>query len=232
MAGTLVKICGITSAEDARHCQALGVDYLGLIFAASPRQVTPRNAETIRCAAAETPLVGVFVDSPVREVISVARIAGLNLIQLHGHETFDYCRQIKRDTGLPLIKLIRPIALSPPAAPTASPLPARETWQEVDYLLFDLPKRDVTDDARKKNTTAAQNNPAPELAKQRLWSAAASASAAGTKVFLGGNLNPDNITEVIRHTRPYAVDVCRGVESQPGVKDLAAVELVIRRALG
>ena len=104
MAEVQVKVCGITTCDDAAVCHALGADYLGVIFAQSPRQVSADAAGLIRTAVPAAKLVGVFVDEELATLAETARAVGLDLIQLHGQESPDYCRQLTEATGLPLIK--------------------------------------------------------------------------------------------------------------------------------
>ena len=86
---TLIKICGITNLEDAIFAAEAGADLLGFIFAAgSPRKVEP---ETVRDIVKQLPSqvkkVGVFRDQPNTEIISTMDRCGLDIVQLHGHET-------------------------------------------------------------------------------------------------------------------------------------------------
>lgn len=87
-----VKICGITSLEDARAAVEVGADAIGFIFADSPRRVT---AEAVRGISsrigADVVKVGVFQDSPLEEVLRNIRQCGLDMAQLHGKESSEYC---------------------------------------------------------------------------------------------------------------------------------------------
>ena len=80
-----IKVCGITSAAFARRAEAMGADYLGFIFAArSPRRITPDAAAAIVATlAGGARRVGVFTDSLVEEILSVARRVPLDVVQLH-----------------------------------------------------------------------------------------------------------------------------------------------------
>lgn len=83
-----VKICGITSEEDALAAAALGADAVGFIFAPSPRQMTPgRVNDIIKRLPPEILTVGVFRDEEPARVIDIGLKAGVKAIQLHGHET-------------------------------------------------------------------------------------------------------------------------------------------------
>jgi phosphoribosylanthranilate isomerase len=95
---TLIKICGITNAEDAAFCDAQGADFLGFIFVnASPRRVRAEEVAEIKTRAIR---VGVFRDTAVEEIARVAKIARLDFVQLHGSESDDVIGKIT----LPVIK--------------------------------------------------------------------------------------------------------------------------------
>lgn len=100
-----VKICGLTRAEDARLAWELGASALGFIFhPASPRAVTARRVREIRHELpAEAFCIGVFVDLVPELVNALAEEAGLDAVQLHGHEPPSVCAAITR----PVIKAIR-----------------------------------------------------------------------------------------------------------------------------
>lgn len=87
-----VKICGITSEEDALLAVALGADSVGFIFAPSPRQMSPSAVQAItRRLPPEILTVGVFRDELPRTVVEVVNRTGLNAAQLHGNETIEDC---------------------------------------------------------------------------------------------------------------------------------------------
>jgi phosphoribosylanthranilate isomerase len=207
---TRVKICGLTRPEEAAACQRLGADFLGVVFAESPRQVSETQCREIRAAVSGAPLVGVFRDAP-REVVARAAIrCDLDLVQLHGNENPDYCAELAgelfTDRERPIIKVLH-----------AGQALAR--YAACRYFLLDLDKR--------------ERDPAAGL--PRHWDAAARVvariDAGGTttpaRVFLAGALDPGNVRQAITRVAPYAVDVGRGVERSPGRKDLAAVGRLI-----
>lgn len=187
---TRVKICGITTPEDARAAASAGASAIGLVFwPGSPRCVSTERAAEIAAAAAHVTRVGVFVDQPPAVVAEITATVGLDAVQLHGHERFaDY------ELGVPLLK-----ALSVGAAwhiAMLDPLPA-----------FVLPLLDAGDPRRKGGTGLAID-----------WQIAA-AAAAVRRIALAGGLTPENVATAIGVVHPYAVDVSSGVESAPGVKD-------------
>ena len=100
-----VKICGITSLEDALTASTFGADAVGFVFADSPRRVTLETARSISLGMPAGPKrVGVFVDSPLEEVQETIRYCGLDLVQLHGTESPEYCSEL-RDKAIKAIRV-------------------------------------------------------------------------------------------------------------------------------
>ena len=91
-----IKICGITSSNDALACAAAGVDMIGLNFCKqSPRYIRPVQARTIAQALpSSTQAVGIFVDTPVGEICRIAHDVGLRVLQLHGSESPEMCAEL------------------------------------------------------------------------------------------------------------------------------------------
>jgi phosphoribosylanthranilate isomerase len=199
---TRVKICGITNPDDAAFAAAHGADYIGVIFAESPRRVTAARAREIRDTVPDASLVGVFVDETVERVANTAEACGLDFIQLHGHESPDYCDELHQRSGVPIIKTFR-----------AGEIPDAETlghYHTTSYFLFDLDKG--VDDP-------------DELARltERLWQSASKRRREGFRVLIAGALTAGNVRAAVDTTRAFCVDVCRGVEKSPGVKDHDAI---------
>jgi phosphoribosylanthranilate isomerase len=90
-----VKVCGITNYQDASMAIELGADALGFIFASSPRQITPEKARDIIYAIPPfVQTVGVFVDEDPGKIRRTIHLCGLDLVQLHGDESPDLCREL------------------------------------------------------------------------------------------------------------------------------------------
>ncbi len=125
-----VKICGITSEEDALLAVAMGADAIGFVFAPSPRQMAPNK---VRDIAGRLPpeilTVGVFRDQSAQQVIQIVHTCGLKAAQLHGRETSDTTKAVRQRVGLVIKGL--------PAGD-----PALEHWDEfgADALLLDAPR--------------------------------------------------------------------------------------------
>ena len=188
---TRVKICGITSAEDAAAAVDAGADALGFVFVpGTPRYVAPDAAAEI--LAAMPPLVatvGVFVDRPLEEVLGIVSALGLHAVQLHGQEPAAYSRRMP----VPVIRALR--------VRDAESLQPLETYPAHAFLL----------DAYVEGRPGGTGTPIPlDLALR----------AKGRRpVILSGGLRPDTVAQAIRLVRPYGVDVSSGVEATPGRKD-------------
>jgi tryptophan synthase beta subunit len=200
-----VKICGITTEEDARAAVACGASALGFVFwPRSPRAIEPERARAI--VAALPPFVttvGVFVDERPERVRAIAERVGLSAVQWHGDERPADVTGI----GRRVIKAV-------PADQTT--LDAIDAWPAEVTLLVD-----ATDVRRKGGTGLTAD-----------WDAAA-AIAARRPVILAGGLAADNVGRAIEAVKPMGVDVSSGVESSPGVKDASRLRAffdAVRRA--
>ncbi|HWT89021.1 MAG TPA: phosphoribosylanthranilate isomerase, partial [Candidatus Angelobacter sp.] len=194
---TLVKICGITRAQDARLAEKLGAWALGFNFyEKSPRAVAPADAWKIRRKLAPTTqAVGVFVNWKPEVIMYLVHALQLTSVQLHGDETPKHLNYLEDD--LPVIKAFR-------AGPGFS-MSNFKRFRRTSYFLLD---------------SAAKKDQFGGTGKTFDWSIAQRA-AAKHKIILAGGLTPENVGEAILTVRPYAVDVASGVESRPGVKDSA-----------
>jgi phosphoribosylanthranilate isomerase len=188
-----VKICGITNPEDATLAVALGVDALGFIFAASPRQVSPENAQRIIDSLPPfVQKVGVFVDGDLRSIQDIKDFCGLDVIQLHGDESPDFCQEFMPET----IKAFR-------LKNDSSLQPIIRYQGKVSALLLDTYQEGL------KGGTG----------KPFEWGLAVKARGFGIPVILSGGLGPSNIARAVLTVRPYAIDVNSSIERRPGIKD-------------
>lgn len=212
---TRVKICGITSIEDARVAVAAGASALGFVFAESPRRVSPETAAAIvRTLPPFVSTVGVLVDQDPRPILAVCP---LDVIQFHGHETPETVAAV---TGVRRIKAFR--------VRTTADLDALAGYHGVvDGLLLD---------AYSEHAAGGTGRTFPwALAREavaRGLAAGADGRGVGPPLILAGGLTPENVAAAIRETAPYAVDVSSGVEAAPGRKDAAKVAAFIMAALG
>jgi phosphoribosylanthranilate isomerase len=199
---TQVKICGITNREDAHVAAEAGADMIGLIFyPPSPRYVTPEQARTIVESLPPTlPVAGVFVNETVETVSRVAQESGVQIVQLHGEESPQMCRQLPWR----VVKTFRF---------TAHVRPEMMADYVVEAFLIE----------------GFHANFYGGVGSRADWQQVAMLHAYG-RIILAGGLTPDNVQEAIRAVRPYAVDVGSGVEAAPGKKDWQKVRAFISRA--
>ena len=191
-----VKICGITRPQDAELAASLRASALGFVFwPGSPRLVT---ADAVRAIARNIPAslrkVGVFVDQPAEEVARIMDEAGLDVAQLHGHESPEYCRQLM--ARLKVGTIFKAIGMAGNGSVNIADFDS-----DVVMLV------DAYDPVRRGGTGKTVN-----------WDSAR-AIAATRQTILAGGLNAANIKLAIRSVQPYGVDVSSGVELSPGVKD-------------
>lgn len=206
MTKLFVKICGITRRQDAELASGLGAAALGFIFwPGSPRYLAPEDARSIaEVVPSHVWKVGVFVDEPVSEVARIVRDVGLNAAQVHGHETPEYCRELKgrvmREAGPsgPTSTIIKTVSLGDDGARQVA-----DFDPDIVFLV------DAHDPARYGGTGRTVN-----------WDLAGAIAAARPTILAGG-LTAANIRLAVRTVRPYGVDVSSGVESSPGIKDPA-----------
>jgi len=194
-----VKVCGITNLEDALAAAEVGADALGFVLAASPRQVTPENLKHL--VAKLPPLVlkvGVFVDSPLDEVRRIMSDCGLNLAQLHGSESPEYC------------EALFPRAIKAFQVKDAAVLEQLPLYRASAYLLDGY-------HSQLKGGSGQSFD----------WDIAQQARGLG-RIILSGGLTPENVVQAIAIARPYGVDVSSGVEARPGKKDHRKLAAFIR----
>jgi phosphoribosylanthranilate isomerase len=198
-----VKICGITNLKDARQAIEAGATFIGFNFyEGSPRYVTPSAAKRIlQSLPKKVKAVGVFVNETENKMLTIVRQIGLSHVQLHGEESPETVARLQRT--LPVIKAIQ----------------VRKSFSTSELARYKNASAFLLDgfDRHRRGGTG----------KSFSWDIARHAKRAG-HIFLAGGLTPDNIGEAIRAAKPYAVDVCSGVEAKPGKKDLGAVKDFMR----
>jgi len=191
MIAVKVKICGITTLEDALAAIDCGADLLGFNFyPESKRFVTPQHArEIIDKLPTFVDTVGVFVNAEPEHVSKVARECFLNWVQLHGEETPEYCDSL-RWISSKLIKAIR--------VKDASDIEQAAKFH-IDAILFDAFHPDEYGGTGQKFD----------------WSMI---RRTRSRVFLAGGITPENAVEAVE-VGVYGIDLCSGIESAPGKKD-------------
>ena len=212
---TLVKICGLKDVETAKALLPLAADYVGFVFAPSRRRVTAAEAGAMIRAMRElgqernipAPLsVGVFVDSSADEVVRTAEEAGLDVAQLHGSETPEFCRHVRSLCG---VKVWRVFSAAASDSPEHSAGPYAEA---IDAMLLD--------------TAGGGTGQTFDWGLIPAWQRWASEHA--IPLIIAGGLSPDNVGSLLADFRPDGVDVSSGVETD-GAKDIHKIRAFIER---
>jgi len=192
-----VKICGITRKADAQKAVALGAAAIGFIFyPKSPRYITYESAGAIVSELdSQIRKIGVFVDENVENIEEAIRIARLDLVQLHGNESPDFCEKI----SVPVIKAFR--------IKDENVLASLDKYQNVHAYLFDT---------YSKNEKGGSG-------KTFRWDLVTGKSF-NKPVILAGGLHNKNIHSAIETVHPQAVDISSGVEDEPGIKNHEKLE--------
>ncbi len=199
-----VKICGITTVDDALMAVAAGADALGFVFhSLSPRNIgVEAAAAIIREVPPFVQTVGLFVNVPIEYVNDTVEATGLDVVQLHGDETPEYCRLV----GRRVVKAFR--------IKDIDSLEPIRRYSVAGFLL------DAWSPKAYGGTGMTFN-----------WDIAKVAEQYGP-IILAGGLTPENVAQAVETVSPFAVDVSSGVESVPGKKDPEKVLAFIRHAQG
>jgi phosphoribosylanthranilate isomerase len=206
---TRVKICGITNKTQALAAVEAGADFIGLVFAPGKRQVSPAQAYEIIGAVKKSSntarVVGVFVNAPVFQVNEVADFCALDVVQLSGNESWEYCRKVVS----PVIKAIRvgqqsPEELCAELSAATKSLSGRRFMTLLDSQVED----------KYGGTGQSFNwNLAREVARR-------------FPIIIAGGLDSKNVARLIEIVAPWGVDVSSGVETR-GVKDTSKMKSFI-----
>ncbi len=186
-----IKICGITNYEDAVAAMEMGADLLGFnFFPESPRYVTPETAaEIINRLPAFIDVVGVFVNSTLDETRQIASQCQLDWIQLHGDENAEFCRWLAYDS---------------PKTMKAIRVKDAEDIEKTNDFYTDAVLLDAYDPQKYGGTGLTFD-----------WNII---GHIGKRIFLAGGINPENAAAAME-LGVYGIDVCSGIESEPGKKD-------------
>ena len=192
MQRTRVKICGITSVEDALSAVNAGVDAIGLVFyTESPRVVSIEQARAIVSVIPPfVSVVGLFVNAPIPEIKSIQSQVRLDILQYHGDETPEDCLQI----NMPYFKAIR-------VKPDTNLIQCALDFNSAKALLLDTYSEQAVGGT---GQTFDWKLIPTKLTKP---------------IILAGGLTADNVGQAIKQVKPYAVDVSGGVELSKGIKD-------------
>ncbi len=204
-----LKVCGITQLQQLKQLDELGVDYIGLIFyEQSARCVNNKlKAEDVLPLQLSIKKVGVFVNADEQEIMNKVESFGLDIVQLHGDETPEFCNHVS--CRVTVIKAFRI---------------TKTNEQNIDWMI--KPYEEFCDyylfDTNRKNAYGGTGEKFDwELLKD---------NKINKPFFLSGGIGSDDIEKVTAFTHPffYALDVNSKVEIEPGVKDLEKIKKIIK----
>jgi len=210
---TLVKICGVTGADDALTAQRHGADFIGVLVevSVSPRSVSLVQARSI--AAAGVPLVALTYDARLGLNQAIADRIEPHALQLCGTESPEEVAELVAAIGMPVWKSVHLSADEPERAAPEDILRDIEAYRRAGAAAIVLDSM-VGGGAGALGGTGMTHD----------WATAARVVArSALPVFLAGGLSPANVSDAIRVVRPFGVDASSGVERRPGVKDASRV---------
>ncbi len=207
---TYIKICGIKEERHALAAAKAGADFIGLVFAPSPRRINLEKAQhiasVVKQSGCPTEVVGVFVNLSVSTVNMVADNCNLDRVQLNGDESWEYCKEIAK----PLIKAVR--------------LKRGQSAAEVCAYLAEGVK--VMSNQKYLSLLDPQVRGKYGGTGTRLDWKLAEQIAREYPVILAGGLTPENVPRALKMVVPWGVDVSSGVEAG-GVKHVARIRAFI-----
>jgi phosphoribosylanthranilate isomerase len=205
-----IKVCGITNIDEALALSKAGVNYMGFIFYPASKRYVLHALTLDQIKIVQLPgvlKVGVFVNEPINDVIATATAAGLDMVQLHGDETPNYCKEMANH--YPVIKAFR-ISETDDVAYKIS-----EYLEDIDYLLFDT-------------ASSVYGGSGISFDWKKL------ANATGQKpYFLSGGIGPDDVSKITSFVESdaagncIAVDVNSKFETAPGQKNIQLLQSFI-----
>jgi phosphoribosylanthranilate isomerase len=205
-----IKVCGITNIDEALALSKAGVNYVGFIFYPASKRYALHTLSLDQIKSVQLPgvlKVGVFVNEPLEKVIATATEAGLDMVQLHGDETPNYCKEMANH--YPVIKAFR-ISETDDVAYKIS-----EYLEDIDYLLFDT-------------ASSVYGGSGISFDWKKL------ANATGQKpYFLSGGIGPDDVSKITSFVESdaagncIAVDVNSKFETAPGQKNIQLLQSFI-----
>ena len=200
-----IKICGMRERDNILDAVYLGPDFMGFIFYPESSRFVGKDFVMPDIPSAIS-RVGVFVNASVPDVIGKVQQYGLHLVQLHGNESPEYCRQLRETTGV-----IKAFGIGHQEDLSI----LKEYEENVDYFLLDT-KTDGYGGSGKKFDWEILNG----IQFRRPF-------------FLSGGIGPEDVSSVWRlKSRPFAVDVNSRVEKSPGVKDIEKLKTLFHEVSG
>lgn len=192
---TRIKLCGMTRPQDVRLAVELGVDYIGLIFARSPRRLSLEQARALRALIPETiGAVALVMDQPREDVAGIVEAVQPDLLQFHGHEDEAFAAGF----GVPFLK----------ALPMGGELEATQAMAAFPSAWGFVLDSHVPGGAGGSGKTFDWTRYPREATRPCM---------------LAGGLTAETVASAVTTARPWGVDVSSGIESAPGEKDAEAM---------
>lgn len=208
---TEIKICGLTSADEALQVAALGIDVIGMVLAPSRRRISLQMAKDIvrqvKKGQQRATLAGIFVNEPVQTVNDSAAYCGLDIVQLSGDESWEYCRKLEH----PFIKVIH-------VTDNSSTAEIIDRIERGNLARFKQPFVCMLDCKSGGNYGGSGRSFDWEIARE---------ASLRFPLFIAGGLHAGNVRQLIRQACPAGVDVSSGVETN-GKKDMEKVRDFVR----
>ena len=210
---TKIKICGLKRLQDIEYVNELLPDFIGFVFAGTKRKITDEKAKEFKTVlnprnqvvdlkkylTSSIQVVGVFVNDTLEHISFLANNNIIDIIQLHGDEDKEYIENLRKITNKQIIKAVR-------VKNSQSVIETKKI--KADYLLLDT----FSDSGEYGGTGKTFNR---EYIPKNIGN-----------YFLAGGLNQNNLEEIIKDVKPYAVDLSSGVETD-GFKDREKIKKVI-----
>jgi phosphoribosylanthranilate isomerase len=212
-----IKVCGLTSVDDAIAAADAGADAIGLNFyCGSKRFIEPQLARQIVDAVGKrAEMIGLFVNEQASTICEMCRAASLQIVQLHGDDSPEFAKLMVK-FGTSPVQIIRAHNFG------------QHGMDGVLASMFDASGL-VADAVLVDATVSGQFGGTGQTID---WNKLVNyqESIGKMPLILAGGLTPENVAEAIRIVRPHAVDVASGVESAPGKKDAAKIRAFVTAA--
>ena len=209
---TLVKICGITSIEQAVQVAELGTNAIGIISVnESPRYISPDKKKeifkTLKDLYPNIDRVSVVKNSPIDSIIKgFLGEPNENIIQLHGDEDIDYCQKLKQ--SIPNISLWKAFRIK--SRKDFDQIKPYENF--IDAILLDSWNKEIYGGSGKR----IKQKYLEDLSFSKPW-------------WIAGGVSTDWVDEILKNIKPNGIDISSSVETSPGIKDIHKVGLIIKK---
>jgi phosphoribosylanthranilate isomerase len=201
-----IKICGLTTPQDAAAAVEFGADALGFNFFPGSRRYVGRAAGWIGDLPQNVEKLAIVVNPSWDEAKAIAGAAGITALQLHGNESPEFCRRLTEEA----IRFEKALPVSGPDSLVGLP----------DFMTRTL----LLDSAGAAEFGGSGRTFPWEIARTFVH------ANPELRVVLAGGLNPENVAEAVAAVRPFGVDVTTGVEASPGRKDYGRLRAFISAA--